>query len=280
VSRPVVLGLVAVLACGGKPGTAPPPAPRPGAPAPAPPAASDARITYRLRTPLRYEISRYDSLFFLNAASATPQVTGRRALISVRPDGSRVQVVLDSVAGVLGPRLAPSALDSARGAEWEIRLEESGPTGNLKADRHSILVGQVGSGVRLLFPQLPEDGMRRGDTWERSSTYPLRLDTFESTESSEQTSRAVAGPAPGSIRVETDERLSRTGRASQGGRTLGLSGSGTRRVLSDFSPEGWVTMVQAQDSLELRVTVPDNPEPIPVRWRSTVIVRLRGTPRG
>jgi hypothetical protein len=240
-------------------------------------APSGARIQYRIRSPLRYEISRYDSLFFLGTG-ATPQITGRRALVTVREDGSRFQVTLDSLAGVLGPRLAQSAIDSTRGTRWETRASSSGPSGVFRSTRNTVLVGQVGAAVALLYPQLPRDGVRVGEVWEDSTSYPIRLDAFESLETAARSSRAVAGAAPSSVRIEVVESLTRTGKAIQGGREMGLAGSGVRKILYDLAADGWITMVQAQDSLDLRVTVPDSPDPIPVRWRSTVIARLRGLP--
>lgn len=276
-NRIAVLGALAAIGCGGGQRTAPPPTPRPGAPAPAAAEPSAARIQYRIRSPLRYEISRYDSLFFLGTGS-TPQITGRRAMVTVRQDGSRLQVTLDSVAGVLGPRLAQSAIDSTRGTRWESRVSGSGPSEPYRSTRNTVLVGQVGAAVALLYPQLPEDGVRIGEVWDDSTSSPIRLDAFESLETRARNSRAVAGAAPRSIRIEVVESLTRTGKALQGGREMGLAGSGVRRVLYDLAADGWITMVQARDSLDLRVTVPDSPDPIPVRWRSTVIARLRGLP--
>ncbi|HSE51380.1 MAG TPA: hypothetical protein VLB00_04280 [Gemmatimonadales bacterium] len=276
-NRIAVLGALAVIGCGGSQRTAPPPSPLPGAPAPSVAEPSSARIQYRIRSPLRYEISRYDSLFFLGTGS-TPQITGRRAMVTVRQDGSRLQVTLDSVAGVLGPRLAQSAIDSTRGTRWESRASASGPSEAYRSSKNTVLVGQVGAAVALLYPQLPEDGVRVGEAWDDSTATPIRLDAFESLETRARNSRAVAGAAPKSVRIEVVESLTRTGKAIQGGREMGLVGSGVRRVLYDLAAEGWITMVQAQDSLDLRVTVPDSPDPIPVRWRSTVIARLRGLP--
>jgi len=276
-SRIAVLGALAAFGCGGGQRTTPPPTPRPGAPAPSVAEPSAARIQYRIRSPLRYEISRYDSLFFLGTGS-TPQITGRRAMVTVRQDGSRLQVTLDSVAGVLGPRLAQSAIDSTRGTRWESRASASGPSEAYRSTRNTVLVGQVGAAVALLYPQLPEDGVRIGEVWDDSTSSPIRLDAFESLETRARNSRAIAGAAPKSIRIEVVESLTRTGKALQGGREMGLAGSGVRRVLYDLAADGWITMVQARDSLDLRVTVPDSPDPIPVRWRSTVIARLRGLP--
>lgn len=273
-----VLGISAALACGGSPRTASVPAPVPGAPAPSAPATSaDARLQYRIRNQLRYEILRFDSLLFLGSGAGTPQVTVRKIQVTVRPDGSRLLLTVDSVAAIQGARLAASSVDSAREARWEIRLSPSGPGGSIRANRGSVLIGQIEAALRLLFPQLPNNGVRVDDAWEDSGDYPVRLDAFEATESTERASRATRGTVPGGVHIEVNERLTRTGKATQGGRAMTVNGAGGRQVTYEFSPEGWVTVLRARDSLDLRVAVPDLPDPIPVRQRSTVTARLRGS---
>lgn len=255
----------------------PPPAPRPGAPVPAStPGTPAPRIQYRVQSPLRYEILRFDSLIFSGTGSGAPQVTVRRIAVTLRPDGSRFVLTVDSVAPIQGARLAASSVDSAREARWEIRLSPSGLSGTIRANRSSVLVGQIGASVRLLFPQLPSNGVRADDTWEDSAEYPVQLDAFVATETAERSSRALRGALPGDVRIEVSERLGRKGKATQGGRTMTVNGAGGRQVTYDLSPEGWVTMLRARDSLDLLVTVPDTPAPIPVRQRSTVTARLRG----
>jgi hypothetical protein len=56
-----------------------------------------------------------------------------------------------------------------------------------------------------------------------------------------------------------------------------VNGTGGRQVTHELAPEGWMTMLRARDSLDLRVAVPDSPDPIPVRQHSTVTARLRGS---
>ena len=280
-TRWAVLAVCAAGACGGGPRTATSPTPLPAAggnvSASGTATSPDARIAYSLKQPVAYEVSRYDSIAFQNIGSGAPQVTGRRARLLVTPDGGKVQVSLDSVVGVLGQRLAPSALDSARGARVEVRMNQDGPSGDLRLSPKTVLVGQLGSVVRLLFPQLPKNGARAGDAWGDSTSYPVHLDAFEATETAARESRASKGTA-GGVRVEGIERLTRKGSATQGGRAMTLSGSGVRQVTYDLAPEGWVSFLIARDSLDLRVIVPDSPDPIPVRWRSTIVARLRGTP--
>jgi hypothetical protein len=280
-TRTAVLALGAALACSGGPRTTTAPAPRASATTPTSPAASpEARILYRLAAPLSYEIRRYDSIAFQSINAGVPQVTGRRAHLSVRPDnGGRIDVVLDSIVGVLGHRLAASALDSAQNARFELRLSSTGPSGSLKATPETVLVGQIAAALRLLFPQLPKSGVGSGDAWGDSTSYQIRLDAFEATETASRTSKASRGGS-GGVRVEGLERLTRKGKSKQGGREMGLSGSGVRQVTYDLAPEGWVSFLIARDSLDLIVTVPDTPGPIPVRWRSTIVARLRGPSPG
>lgn len=276
--RPIaVFGVSAALACGGGSRTVPPPAPRPGAPVPAPPATSaDPRIQYRIQSPLRYEILRFDSLLFLGTGSGAPQVTVRRIQVTLRPDGSKLLLTVDSITAIQGARLAPSTIDSARESRWEVRLSPSGPSGTIRATRAGVLIGQIGAAIRLLFPQLPSTGVRADESWDDSANYPVQLDAFDAAETAERSSRAIRGALPGSVRIEVVERLTRIGRATQGGRAMTVKGTGERQVTYELSPEGWVTLLRARDSLDLSVSVPDSPEPIPVRQRSTVTARLRG----
>lgn len=279
--RPIaVFAVSAALACGGGTRTAPPPAPRPGAPVPAAPVVTtDPRIQFRIRSPLRYELLRFDSLLFVGTGSA-PQVTVRRIQVTLRPDGSRLSVTIDSIAAIQGARLAQSTVDSAREARWEVRLSSSGSSATIRANRNSVLIGQIAAALRLLFPQLPGSGVRAEDAWEDSTEYPVQLDAFDATETTERSNRATRGALPGSVHVEIVERLTRDGKAMQGGRAMTVKGSGGRQVTYELSPEGWVTMLRARDSLDLRVAVPDSPDPIPVLQRSTVTARLRGTSPG
>jgi hypothetical protein len=280
--RPIaVFAVSAALACGGGTRTAPPPAPRPGAPVPAAPVVTtDSRIQFRIRSPLRYELLRFDSLLFVGTGSGAPQVTVRRILVTLRPDGSRLSVTIDSIAAIQGARLAQSTVDSAREARWEVRLSSSGSSATIRANRNSVLIGQIAAALRLLFPQLPGSGVRAEDAWEDSTEYPVQLDAFDATETTERSNRATRGALPGSVHVEIVERLTRDGKAMQGGRAMTVKGSGGRQVTYELSPEGWVTMLRARDSLDLRVAVPDSPDPIPVLQRSTVTARLRGTSPG
>ena len=280
--RPIaVFAVSAALACGGGTRTAPPPAPRPGAPVPAAPVVTtDPRIQFRIRSPLRYELLRFDSLLFVGTGSGAPQVTVRRIQVTLRPDGSRLSVTIDSIAAIQGARLAQSTVDSAREARWEVRLSSSGSSATIRANRNSVLIGQIAAALRLLFPQLPGSGVRAEDAWEDSTEYPVQLDAFDATETTERSNRATRGALPGSVHVEIVERLTRDGKAMQGGRAMTVKGSGGRQVTYELSPEGWVTMLRARDSLDLRVAVPDSPDPIPVLQRSTVTARLRGTSPG
>ena len=277
-TRWAVFALSAAFACSSGPKAAPTPAPRaPAGEAGGSTASSSGRILYQIKAPLSYEIRRYDSITFQNINSALPQVTGRRAHVSVRPDGSRLQIAMDSVVVVLGQKVSPSVLDSAREATFELKISPTGPSGDLKTQPETALVGQIAAGVRLLFPQLPDNGARAGDVWSDSTSYDIRLDAFDARETAARQSKAARGGS-GALRVEGVERLTRRGSAKRDGREMGLTGSGLRQVTYDLVPEGWVSFLIARDSLDLVVTVPDSPAPIPVRWRSTIIARLRGSP--
>ena len=57
-----------------------------------------------------------------------------------------------------------------------------------------------------------------------------------------------------------------------------LKGAGMRRLRYEFALDGWVIRLTARDSLDLTVTVGSGGETVPVRWRSTLIGRLRDLP--
>lgn len=271
-------------ACGGTRPTAPP-APVSGPEATAVPVVPSAPLRYRPGGPVVYEVERYDSLFYASMPGA-PQATAKRGVLTVRPLPGRsgeIEVRLDSLVGLEETPLTPAALDSTIGSRWQLSLGQAGPRGVLLGGHATILAGQIESIVRLLFPPLPSAGLRLQDVWSDSSAYRLRLDAFDAYESAARASQAVPGPGtPGpvasGITVEANERLSRSGATMQGGQTMTLKGSGLRRVRYGFAPEGWVSSLMARDSLDLVVTVGGGGETVQVRWRSTLLGRLRDLP--
>lgn len=284
--RLTLLAACAILgACGGGPKPVAPPAPQPGS-APVSPSApvTASPLRYRLRGPLVYEVFRYDSLFYA-AMPGAPQTSGKRAILVIRPVPGRTletEVRLDSVEALEDSRLERPAVDSSLGTRWQMLLGPSGPQGPLLGGRRLIIPGQFEPLIRLLFPQLPADGLREGVTWSDSASFRIQLDAFEARETAVRASRGGAGRGAGreagSLTVDATEQLRRTGTASQGGQTMSLQGTGARRLSYDFSPEGWVSGLSARDSLEVTVTVGAGGQTIPVRWRSTLIARLRDVP--
>ena len=270
--------------CGGTKPSAPP-APVPG-PEPAPvPAAPSTPLRYRPRGPLAYEVERYDSLFYASMPGA-PQASAKRGVLSVRPLPGRnndLEVRLDSLVGLEETRLTPTAIDSSIGSRWQLTLGPTGPKGELLGGHRTILAGQIEATIRLLFPPLPSGGLRVQDAWADSSSYRVRVDAFDALETAVRASQAVPGPGAPSqgdagVTVEANERLSRSGTTMQAGQTMTLKGAGLRRMRFEFAPDGWVRTLTVRDSLDLVVTVDPGGETVPVRWRSTLIGRLRDLP--
>jgi hypothetical protein len=283
--KPGLLGACAAALFGACGGTRPParPAPAPG-PEPTPVAAvPSGPLHYRIRASLAYEVERYDSLFYASMPGA-PQATAKRGVLSVRPVPGRsgeVEVRLDSLAGLEETHLTPAVVDSSIGSRWQLTLGPAGPKGAMLGGRSTILSGQIEVITRLLFPPLPNDGVRLTDVWADSAAYRVRLDAFDAHETASRNSQAVpnSGTAGTGITVDVSERLSRTGSAMQGGQPMTLTGSGSRRLRYEFAPEGWVRSLTARDSLDLVVTVgAAGGEAVRVRWRSTLIGRLRDVP--
>jgi hypothetical protein len=232
-----------------------------------------------VQAPLAYEVFRYDTLFYATMPGA-PQGSGKRAVITVRPVSGRStesEVRLDSLEALEDTRLTSGVVDSSVGTRWQVILGPSGPIGSLMGGRRAVTPGQIEAIVRLLFPQLPRDGLREGVSWTDSTAYRVQLDAFEASESAARTSRSSAGrdPVPG-LRVEATERLARAGTAVQGGQTMRLEGTGTRQLRYEFTAQGWLSSLVARDSLEMTVAV--SGQTIPVRWRSTLIARWRDAP--
>lgn len=241
-----------------------------------------APLRYGIRGPLTYELERYDTLFYASMPGA-PQGTGKRAVLTVRSLPGRtndVEVRLDSLVGLDDTRLTPATVDSTLGTRWQFTLGPAGPRSTMLGGHPTILSGQVEAIVRLLFPLLPRAGLRGQDIWSDSTAYRIQLDAFDALETAARSSQAVPGPGQGppGVTVEASERLSRTGTAVQGGQTMTLRGDGLRRVRYQFATEGWVSALVARDSLDLVVTVGPGGETVPVRWRSTLVGRLRGLP--
>ncbi len=277
----LVAATAAIVGCGGGPAPATRPAPEPGAPPPSAPSGPTpiGPVRYRLRGPLVYELFRYDTLVYATMPGA-PEASGKRAVLMVRPVPGRTieaEVRLDSLEALEDTRLSAQAIDSSLGTRWQVILGPAGPTGSLMGGRRMIIPGQIEAIVRLLFPQLPPTGLREESAWSDSSTYRIQLDAFDASESAARASRAAAGSAgsPGLV-VEATERLVRTGTAMQGGQPMTLQGTGARRLRYEFAFDGWLTNLTARDSLDMVVAVTD--QTIPVRWRSTLIARLRDTP--
>jgi len=281
VNRAILLAVAASIAgCGGGPAPATGPAPEPGAPPSAPSGVAPVGpLHYRLRGPLTYELFRYDTLVYASMPGA-PQASGKRAILTVRPVPGRTvetEVRLDSLEALEDTRLSSQAIDSSLGTRWQVMLGPAGPMGTLMGGRRMIVPGQIEAIVRLLFPQLPSNGLREESAWSDSTTYRIQLDAFDASESAARTSRGSVGSAtsPG-LAVGATERLVRTGTAMQGGQPMTLRGTGARRLSYEFASDGWLTKLSARDSLDMVVSVTD--QTIPVRWRSTLIARLRDIP--
>lgn len=273
----VLLAGAALLGCGAGRRAAAPAAPA-VAPSRVPVSAAYAPLHHRVQAPLVYEIARFDSLYYEPQGNETAQVSDKTGLLLIRPgsgrEGGRLEVVLQTIAAGPGTRLAVSSLDSAAGARWWLSLGPSGPEGAPTGEPASVLAEQMLVIGGLLFPQLPQGGVKPGDTWSDSASYRVRVDTFDAVESAARTSGAK--PAVDGVRVEAAERLGRSGGTSQGGQSMSLSGGGARWLSYDFAAQGFVTFLSARDSLDLRVRVEATGQIIPVRWRSTLTARLRG----
>ena len=89
------------------------------------------------------------------------------------------------------PRSRPTRSRRRSGTTWSGTLSNVGTLSELKADRSGTLTDELAGHLRLLFPALPQGGVREGMQWTDSTQYPLVSDAFTGTESSVTVYRAA-----------------------------------------------------------------------------------------
>ena len=104
----------------------------------------------------------------------------------------RVTVSLDSLEALeTGTPVTADSVAAARGTVWSGTLSAVGTLSPLQPDRSGTLTDELAGHLRLLFPALPQGGVREGMQWTDSTQYPLVSDAFTGTESSVTVYRAA-----------------------------------------------------------------------------------------
>lgn len=279
--------LFAAACASGAPSTLPPaPTSGPGAPTPSVDPirntpTPDAAIGYPKAGGgvARYSLTRHDSL---TAAMPTGerqvQLVGRTAFITLAwiaaDTGTRVSVSVDSVVGDSGVAFVQAALDSARGTRWSgLRLPNGQLTALTGAPRSQV-GDQVRDELQLLFPVLPPDGARPGETWSATATGPVRLSAFEATETADIASRSgTVGPSDG-LEIGVVRSRSASGQGEQFGQPITVRATGSDTLSYRIAPDGRVLSVTGVRSTALVIDLPSIGQSVPANERSAFQMTL------
>jgi hypothetical protein len=261
------------------------PAPKPIDPG-APPPPEEGRgpaVTYRPVRGATYRLEHRDSLVFQYQGGASQiQTRDRVALVHLTiaeapaRGAYRVAVTLDSLTALeSGTPVPPDSVAAALGTTWSGTLSNVGTLSELRPDRPGALTAELAGHLRLLFPALPQDGVREGMQWTDSASYPLVSDAFTGSEEAVTVYRAsdtekVDGHE--AIPLETSTRYSRSGKRIQGDQELEMTASGTRNGVHRLSLKGVLVSAQGTDAGEMTISVPAVGQTVPITRSSTYAV--------
>lgn len=251
----------------------------------APPPAEEGRgpaVTYRPVSGAAYRLEHRDSLMFQYEGASQIQIRERNALLNVTiaPAASRgtyrVTVRLDSLQALESGNPVPvDSVTAALGTTWTGTLSAVGTLSELKPDRDGTLPAELAGHLRLLFPALPEGGVREGMQWTDSTSYPLVSDAFTGSEEAVTVYRAADKEEVGdreAIPLETSSKYRRTGKRLQGDQELEMTASGTRSGTHRLSLDGVLVSAQGTDTGEMTISVPAVGQTVPVTRSSTYAV--------
>jgi hypothetical protein len=240
-------------------------------------------VTYRPVSGAAYRLEHRDSLVlqYEGGASQT-QARDRVAFVHLTlaegPEQGtyRVSVALDSLEALESGNPVPAdSVAAARGTVWTGTLSSVGTLSELRPDRSGTLTDELAGHLRLLFPALPQGGVREGMQWTDSTSYPLVSDAFTGTESSVTVYRAAgteeteAGEA---IPLETSSKYRRSGERAQGEQQLEMSATGTRTGVHRLGTDGVLVSAQGTDTGEMTISVPAVGQTVPITRSSTYAI--------
>jgi len=278
--------LVLTAACssstsGGPEGPAPQPV-DPNAP-PAPEGGRGPAVTYRPVSNAGYRLEHRDSLVLqYPGGESQTQVRSRVAFVRLSladapaKGAYKVTLTLDSLeAQESGTPVPPDSVAAAKGTIWSGTLSNVGTLSELQADRSGTLTDELAGHLRLLFPALPQGGVREGMQWSDSTQYPLVSDAFTGTESSVTSYRAaekVDVEGDDAIPLETTSKYSRSGKRVQGEQELEMTATGTRTGVHRLGLDGVIVAAQGNDTGEMTISVPALGQSVPITRSSTYAV--------
>ncbi len=187
-----------------------------------------------------------------------------------------VAVTLDSLVALeSGTPVPADSVAAARGTVWNGTLSRVGTLSPLKPDRSGTLTDELAGHLRLLFPALPQGGVREGMQWTDSTQYPLVSDAFSGTESSVTVYRAAdrqETEGRETIPLETSSKYNRSGKRVQGEQELEMTASGTRSGVHRLGLDGVLVSAQGTDTGEMMISVPALGQTVPITRSSTYAV--------
>jgi hypothetical protein len=261
------------------------PAPQPIDPD-APPAPEDGRgpaMTYRPVSGAVYRLEHRDSLVLqYDGGASQTQARDRVAFVHLTiaeaPEQGtyQVSVTLDSLEALeSGNPVPPDSVAAARGTVWTGTLSSVGTLSELRPDRSGTLTDELAGHLRLLFPALPQGGVREGMQWTDSTSYPLVSDAFTGTESSVTVYRAAGKEetdAGDAIPLETSSKYRRSGERAQGEQQLEMTATGTRTGVHRLGTDGVLVSAQGTDTGEMTISVPAVGQTVPITRSSTYAI--------
>jgi hypothetical protein len=267
---------------GGTESPAPEPPIDPNAPPP-PEGGHGPAVTYSPVNGAAYRLEHRDSLVlqYPGGASQT-QARDRIAFVHLTLAGSAEQgtyavtITLDSLEALeSGTPVPADSLAAARGTVWTGTLSSVGTLSPLEADRRSTLTDELAGHLRLLFPALPQGGVREGMQWTDSTQYPLVSDAFSGTESSVTVYRAAdtqEADGKDAIPLETSSKYIRAGKRVQAEQELQMTASGTRTGVHRLGVDGVLVSAQGTDTGEMKISVPAQGQTVPITRSSTYAI--------
>jgi hypothetical protein len=261
------------------------PAPEPIDPnAPPPPEGGHgAAVSYSPVRGAAYRLEHRDSLVlqYPGGASQT-QARDRVAFLHLTLAGApeqgtySVAITLDSLVALeSGTPVPADSVAAARGTVWSGTLSGVGTLSPLKADRSSTLTDELAGHLRLLFPALPQGGVREGMQWTDSTQYPLVSDAFTGTESAVTAYRATdteKTEGREAIPLETSSKYNRAGKRVQAEQELEMTASGTRTGVHRLGVDGVLVSAQGTDTGQMMISVPALGQTVPITRSSTYAV--------
>jgi hypothetical protein len=240
-------------------------------------------LTYSPVRGAAYRLEHRDSLVmqYPGGASQT-QARHRVAFLRLTLTGApeqgiySVAITLDSLEALeSGSPVPADSVAAARGTVWSGTLSSVGTLSPLKADRSGTLTDELAGHLRLLFPVLPQGGVREGMQWTDSTQYPLVSDAFTGTERSVTVYRATEKnetQGRDAIPLETSSKYDRSGKRVQAEQELEMTASGTRTGIHRLGLDGVLVSAQGTDTGEMTISVPALGQTVPVKRSSTYAV--------